>query len=1574
MSEKKHRNGRRRPMDGTARPVARRHMIPVIRILNPFDARQQERTELVWRAKSTLADYFPLVEREQVVVSVSGRIVQAEQFGVTYLDKTDNIVVCPVPAGGGGGKQILAVVAMIAVTVMAPYAAAAINNGLGMGLAAGSTGLAALTAGVSVAGSLLVNAVFAPPKPTNNVGDTSSSYGVDGAKNTSVEGIPVPVCYGEFRTAGNILGLYTTTDGDDNQTLYMLISAGEGPVASITDIEINDNPLTDYHDVEVQTRLGLANQTIIPWFDDSIRAINKGQKLTTDWFYSTTTAAVDKLRLDFTAPSGLCEIDTKSGDTRNISVDLEVEYRKVGDTNWATLPLQTDIASWEYATYDGHTWSGPSGDPVDDLFTLTYIQGSGAVISTVDGVKAARYPVYTNGVTMSGAKRSTVRRSYTTNQLDAGNYEVRVRRVTAKSTKDNVIDDVYLADINEITLENISYPYTALLALKIKMTDQLSGLPTVTFMNGGKLVSTYDGTGWSQDASQNPAWVTWDILTNTRYGAAMPAARLDLVAFKEFADYCDANSLTWNGPIETETNVWDASQMVLRVGHSQIVPFGTRYTVVTEKPSIPVMMFSVANMIEGSYKETWLNRADRANEIDVTFFDKTDKYRQRTIKVYDPAALAAGAPQRSSAITLYGVVDYDRAYREAQLQLNLNNYILKTISFGAPLEAIACRVGDLIYVQTDLTDWAQAGRFEAGSTASVMKLDRAVTMTAGKNYKLLTLRDAIQRGAYTIANVIGNSVFLSGFVPGASVKRLQVAGIDVGIDSTFSGGVIVQNSAGLVAGQVCSLWDTDVIEEYSVVNVPGSATSVTLQSPASSAPSQFGQWMFGEAEKVKKPFRVKMITGDTEYRRDITAIEYREEVYDNSRYGSNTPVTLDPSTPIGPVSSLAVYEETYVAGSEVVSSVVASWAASAVGLYAGADVYVQRNDGPVEKLTTAKNRTSAVIAASRGDVLSVRVVAYDVFGKRSAYESAPIASYTVIGEAPGLDVGKATGAEFVWAGRDCKINWRYNSVTHSYEFGSEPTGADAGALDPHFKDYEIRVYEADGTTLRRTEYTTDNSYVYIYDKNFSDGLARRLVFEIRQRDIFNNLGSPAVLDAYNPAPVLVSTSVTSSFESAAFSYIHSDDADFAGAKLWISQNAADLNGTPSDTYLVYSGPDTSFVVPGLMFAATYYYKIAALDAFGPTDLVVSAIQSFTTTNLNVNAIANGVLADSKLLPALKTRIDLIDAADTVPGSVNARVKTVSDMVNDPTTGLPATTAKITAIEDVSATSASTNAKALYQLKAQVNDAVTGLPAATAAITQLNNVSATSTSAAAQSIYQITSRLNNVGGVTMEQQFTTNANAISGLSGQYSLKIDNNGYIAGFGLSSSSSIADGNTSEFVIYADKFGLTMPSYPNVQPFTVGAVNGVPRVILSNALIGDASISSAMIGDAQINTLKLAGEAVTVPIVVTAPDRQRKGAGEGTWIVVNEGYMAMPQDGLAYILVTSAQGFANNSRYWSIRIKVGGVVVRAIMGRVANDAPVCSASVKLPTGTSKVEVEWSAHPDVILGYNEIFMMGVKK
>ncbi|MPQ56311.1 phage tail protein [Duganella sp. FT27W] len=1654
-------------------------MIPVIRITNPFNAREFVREELTWRARKSLAAYFPAPAAAESVISINGKIIPRDQFRVTYLDRTDNLVVCPVPTGGGGAKGILTIVAMIAIAVVTAGAGLAIAGAMGLTGTALTVGGAIIQAGISIAGAMLVNAALAPSKPTPNRSEASSAtYGADGAKNTSLEGIPVPICYGEFRMAGNVLGMHTENDADDNQTLYMLLSAGEGPVASLTDIEINDNPLVDYKNVEVQTRLGLSTQAPIPWFKDNVVADSKNQKIGADWFYSTTSTAVDQLRFDFVAPQGLCKIDSKSGEANRYTVDLQIQIRPAGSTDeFKDIASAAEIIDWEEVTgsvvrktgefYDSATGRAYRYDAdgrivYTDAPELSWVdvwgvaigkatsagqflsQSSPTPIQTPDGVQYVnRVPVYRVGTSMTAHKRAAVRRSFNTVTLDSGKYEVRVRRNTPKSDDQTIIDDIYLSDINEITLDTLIYPNTALVALKIKLSDQISGMPKVTFLNGGRVINVFGRPGtfatedqWYPAASKNPAWIIWDMLTHRRYGGAMATSRLDFPAFQNWAKYCDEKNLQWNGPIDTEMNVWDASQLVLRVGHSQLVNVGTRYTVVTERPSDPVMMFSVANMIEDSYQETWLATNDRANEIDVTFYDKTNSYKQRTIKVYDPAALTAGAKQRTSAITLYGVTDHETAYKEAQFQLNLNRYILKTINFSAPLEAVACSVGDLIYVQTDMTDWAQAGRLDAGSTASRIQLDREVTMEKGKQYKLLVMRDKVLRARGVVYNVAGTSIFLQDF-RGDSVKRLQINGRDLRVSAKFAQnngyGVVVDDAAGIMPGATYELYDTDVVEEFNVINVPGSSSTLQLQTPMSGAPSQFVNFMFGEAEKVKKPFRIRSITGSHEYKRDISALEYKAEVYDFDRYGSSTPTVPPQDAIIGPVRSLTTYEESYISGETIAVSVVASWAAPIAGMYAGADVYVQRNDGPAEIVDQAKNRTSSVITAKRGDRLVVRVVAYDIFGKRSAYENAPTATYTVLGEVQNIEVGDVTGVGFAWAGRDCKISWRYNSTTHSYEFGSEPVGADAGALDPQFKDYEIRVYDKDHATLRRTEYTTDNSYTYIYDKNFADGVTRHLIFEVRMRDRFNNLGKPALLDAYNAPPTVLRTSITTTFESATLSYTHSGDPDFAGAAVYLSLKEDELADLTKISP-VYSGPDTAILIPKLKFDTSYFVRVAPYDAFGMTELKPSSVIKFRTTFLDVSAIADGVLKDSQLMPVLQDRINLIDAPATVVGSVAARVdaeskarvaalleearargteiKATQQLITDGDTrvansvqslsaamgdslsvirneqtalakadlaeasqrnlqiaefdsairsyvqsytyskadsnssineayntlrsefamGDAATSAYVqsygyskstvdgafaTVNNSIASKIADVNSAVLNEAKAR-SDAIAaetsqrneqlakyngdiqswiqnysysqatsdysinqvystlrsefalGDSASAAYVQSYAYSKAETNNAVAQQVNQVTSRLNGagMGGVTVEQYLSSHASALQGLQGQYTVKIDNNGYISGFGLASTT-VNGVPLSEFLIRADVFAVVMPGYQAAKPFTIGAVNGLPRVIISSALIGDASINSAQIADAaitrakigaaQVDTLQIAGNAVT-------------------------------------------------------------------------------------------------------------------
>ena len=75
------------------------------------------------------------------------------------------------------------------------------------------------------------------------------------------------------------------------------------------------------------------------------------------------------------------------------------------------------------------------------------------------------------------------------------------------------------------------------------------------------------------------------------------------------------------------------------------------------------------------------------------------------------------------------------------------------------------------------------------------------------------------------------------------------------------------------------------------------------------------------------------------------------------------------------------------------------------------------------------------------------------------------------------------------------------------------------------------------------------------------------------------------------------------------------------------------------------------------------------------------------------------------------------------------------------------------------------------------------------------------------------RIDNVGGVTMEQKFTAQATDIGDLESQYTVKIDSNGHVAGFGLANTTTASGSNTSEFYVNADRFAIT-PNLTSTAP----------------------------------------------------------------------------------------------------------------------------------------------------------------
>ena len=176
--------------------------------------------------------------------------------------------------------------------------------------------------------------------------------------------------------------------------------------------------------------------------------------------------------------------------------------------------------------------------------------------------------------------------------------------------------------------------------------------------------------------------------------------------------------------------------------------------------------------------------------------------------------------------------------------------------------------------------------------------------------------------------------------------------------------------------------------------------------------------------------------------------------------------------------------------------------------------------------------------------------------------------------------------------------------------------------------------------------------------------------------------------------------------------------------------------------------------------------------------------------------------------------------------------------------------------------------------------------------QLTAESTARTNADSALASDITSLTTTVGNNTTS--ISTNATSINGVEAQYTVKIDNNGAVAGFGLASTTSAAGNITSEFIVNADRFAVinsgttvTNPtgSHNASVPFTVVSsqttLNGetVPAgVYMADAFIKNGSLVSAKIGSLAVD--KLSGTMATFGSTVTGTLAANKIALDGSTI----------------------------------------------------------------------------------------------
>ena len=152
--------------------------------------------------------------------------------------------------------------------------------------------------------------------------------------------------------------------------------------------------------------------------------------------------------------------------------------------------------------------------------------------------------------------------------------------------------------------------------------------------------------------------------------------------------------------------------------------------------------------------------------------------------------------------------------------------------------------------------------------------------------------------------------------------------------------------------------------------------------------------------------------------------------------------------------------------------------------------------------------------------------------------------------------------------------------------------------------------------------------------------------------------------------------------------------------------------------------------------------------------------------------------------------------------------------------------------------------------------------AAATSAQLSSESTTRANADSALSSTVTSLSSTVGGNT--SSISTQVTTTNGLKAQYTVKLDVNGAVAGFGLASTTSAAGNITSEFIVNADRFAImrggsntTAATVPFIVQASATTLNGVAvpaGVYMADAFIKNGSIANAKIGNAAIDNAKIA------------------------------------------------------------------------------------------------------------------------
>jgi len=385
--------------------------------------------------------------------------------------------------------------------------------------------------------------------------------------------------------------------------------------------------------------------------------------------------------------------------------------------------------------------------------------------------------------TISGKATSKYQRSYRVPLTGGSPWNIRLRRITSDTTNPRLQNKTFWDSFTAIIDSKLRYPNSALVSTRFDAAN-FQGVPTRAFdlklkrvqvpVNYDPVARTYAGvwngtfkTAWTD----NPAWVFYDLVTNTRYGLGgyVDASQVDKWGLYTIGQYCDElvpdgfggtePRFTCNLYLQTRAEAYKVVQDLASCFRAVTYWAAGSMTLAQDAPSDPVALFTQANVLDGVFSYSGTSAKARHTVTLVTWNDPDDFYKQKVEYVEDATAIARFGVIPTEVVAI-GCTSRGQANRVGRWLLYSETNETETVTFQTGVEGAVARPGQIIKVADDARAGVRLGGRVRNATASAVTLDAEVSLGAASWTLYVMLPDGTV-GVSAVASASGNTINLS---------------------------------------------------------------------------------------------------------------------------------------------------------------------------------------------------------------------------------------------------------------------------------------------------------------------------------------------------------------------------------------------------------------------------------------------------------------------------------------------------------------------------------------------------------------------------------------------------------------------------------------------------------------------------------------------------------------------------------------------------------------------------------------------------------------------------------------------